>query len=158
MRQKPLKLFLKIANNVLQNPGEAKFRRLNALKIVPKLSMCDGTVDLLEATGFKGDGETHYVLPEDDDLKLLRAAVVQLEAWEAAALELARKQARAIMQANMAESGMAAKDAYRADLRRKMAIQKKEKDQDYKPVVSSVSGSTAKRRRLSALLTPFFLS
>lgn len=65
VRQKPLKLFLKIAQNVLANPGEAKFRRLNAMKIVPKLSACDGSVDLLEATGFKGDGESHYVLVSD---------------------------------------------------------------------------------------------
>lgn len=141
-RESALKLYTKIATNILQAPLEAKYRRINIERVIAKFgSDFKGIAELMRAVGFVADGG-NLVLPEHvptDGLCQSLCAWTEREAKSAAG----RAEAERVRKENMgeAEKLQAQKEAARAKIK---CLQKDSKaDVAAKPINASV-GHTIK--------------
>jgi len=73
---KPNTLLISILENIIKNPEEGKFKRINIEKVVKKLG--DDGVGVLTAIGFVKSSDTHYEIASPD-FELLRSAISSLK-------------------------------------------------------------------------------
>jgi len=80
-RNKALKLLRGIAQHVLEEPDEIKFRKIKIEKLLPRLQEAEGAVTLLTAMGFiQKDG--FFILPETSSLEPICSCLEKLEERE----------------------------------------------------------------------------
>eukprot|EP00808_Paulinella_micropora_P021131 g79258.t1 len=74
-----VKLLTAILGNIINQPGEEKYRKINSTKVLPKLQAAPGAIDLLEALGFVREGDK-LVFPQQADTEILCLARAALQA------------------------------------------------------------------------------
>lgn len=80
-RTNTVKLLYKILLNVLENPTEAKYRKINAEKLAPKLTSFGlGPIYVLRHAGFVKT-ETHFEMPLDASLDPLQVALSTVQSF-----------------------------------------------------------------------------
>mmetsp|Transcript_53971 Transcript_53971/g.66151 ORF Transcript_53971/g.66151 Transcript_53971/m.66151 type:complete len:216 (+) Transcript_53971:40-687(+) len=144
-REKAVKLVSKIFKNIIDNPNEPKFRRINASKINSKFPM--QVIQLLQAAGFEQDSTSndHSILP-NNKLNLIQGfnniLLDKLEEQQ----RIQDEQRRQIMEDNKKKMAKWKQnnDNNRSAIKQKLNNAKK--DKDYKPSVKSV----AKKRKFGA--------
>uniref|UniRef100_A0A6U2Y1M5 Uncharacterized protein n=2 Tax=Lotharella globosa TaxID=91324 RepID=A0A6U2Y1M5_9EUKA len=78
--QTSIRLLRKILANVVKNPHEAKFRKLNATKLMPKLAAENlAPIYIIEHAGFTKDPAGKYILPGDADLNKISTIVQAID-------------------------------------------------------------------------------
>eukprot|EP00470_Lotharella_oceanica_P013668 CAMPEP_0170192236 /NCGR_PEP_ID=MMETSP0040_2-20121228/53658_1 /TAXON_ID=641309 /ORGANISM="Lotharella oceanica, Strain CCMP622" /LENGTH=434 /DNA_ID=CAMNT_0010440533 /DNA_START=1 /DNA_END=1305 /DNA_ORIENTATION=+ len=78
--QTSIRLLRKILTNVVKSPHEAKFRKLNATKLMPKLAAENlAPIYIIEHAGFTKDPAGKYILPGDADLTKISTIVQAID-------------------------------------------------------------------------------
>ncbi|GAB5358342.1 hypothetical protein AAMO2058_000449200 [Amorphochlora amoebiformis] len=74
-----IKILKRILSNTVSNPGEAKFRKLNAAKLMPKLAAENlAPIYIIEHAGFVKEG-TKYILPGDASVEKIANIIRAIE-------------------------------------------------------------------------------
>lgn len=151
-REPAHRLFAKIAGNILAQPAEAKFRKLNLAKIMEKFGNFVGIAELLRSVGFVADG-ANLVLADGAPLDALCQALCAWNEREARSAA-ARAEAERVRAENMkdVEATKAAKEANRAAL--KSLGEQARKDVAVKPINASVGNAIKFGATQKALPTP----
>lgn len=141
-REPALRLFGKIVGNIVANPGEAKYRKLNVEKVMSKFGPeFRGMDQLMRRLGFSMV-EGSLVLPADAPLEPLSQS---LEAWRAREELLAAGRAEALrrVQQNMASVNA---DKAQRDAARDLVLREQRQARlaaAQRPVTSSVGNQLA---------------
>lgn len=175
--RKSARMLGKILQKIQENPTEAKFRKMNRVKVEPKLAGAAGAFELLEALGFQNTGDGKLVLPSGNNMGLVSLAIQEL-AGEQRKLEVALTLNAAPSSASSsASSAPTAEQAEREailrkvqaenqakvdELRRKKKRQKKKSQEEFKnarkqknsEVINASVGKTLKFGRTQAVLPP----
>ena len=112
------KLFAKIAGNILANPTDPKFRKLNVQKIIAKFGAgFVGIAELMRSVGFVADG-ANLVLPETTETEALCQALCSWNDREARSAA-ARAEAARVTAENLKDvaADKAKKEAHRANIK-----------------------------------------
>jgi len=82
-RESGFKLLGQIVHNIVQHPSEARYRRLNATKVLPKLGALNQARLILNKLGFETDPSNgdYLHLPSSADLKPLKTTHAQISVW-----------------------------------------------------------------------------
>jgi len=126
-RESALQLYTKIVSNILNHPDEAKYRRMNAAKVMQKLGAgFIGLAEMLKAVGFTVEGES-LILPQSASLPLLCASLCAWRDRESRFAE-ARAEADRVRAENLASiaAEKASSDARKAQIKARAEAARRE--------------------------------